>query len=119
MAVETITKSSDGYTLTGSTNVGRPVSISVHLDGSRKADVSIEPSPGAPTEEPLVERELANIIAEHNRISARIQTIFEMMPDDVSDETLLASIAGTVSKEKVSPDTISDLIIDNKPSMSM
>lgn len=119
MAVEAITKTSDGYALTGFTNVGRPVTITIQLGVSRKVDVSVEPAPGSPTEEPLVERELNHIMAEYSHINSRINTIFEMTPASVSDEKLLAAVANVISRDKISAEAIEQLIFENQPRMGM
>jgi hypothetical protein len=53
MAVDNVKRTLDGYELLGTTNMGRPVTIQLVFGSTRNiADISVEPYPGAPLEEP-------------------------------------------------------------------
>ncbi len=119
MAVQNINKTDEGYVLIGTTNLGRPVQIELQLGDVRKVDVSVEPYPGVPFEEPFAETELHNVMAEHDAIHARISATFEMMPADAQDEELLAAIATVISRQKISQEVIEELTAANEQRMGM
>lgn len=119
MAVESIKRTVEGYALLGTTNMGRPVTIELVFGSSRKADISVEPYPGAPLEEPYAEIELQKVMAEHDAIQSRITSVFEMADLSSQDEEILASIATAISRQKVSPDTVEQLLFDNELGMGM
>lgn len=119
MAVENINKTDEGYELIGTTNLGRPVKIEIQFGDVRKVDVSVEPYPGAPFEEPFAETELHNVMAEHDAIHARISSIFEMTAADTQDEELLAAIATVISRQKISQEVIEELTAANEQRMGM
>jgi hypothetical protein len=79
----------------------------------------VEPYPGAPLEEPYAEIELQKVMAEHDAIHARISTVFEMADPDSQDEDILASIATAISRQKISPTVIEQLLFDNEQIMGM
>jgi len=109
MAVESLNKTHEGYVFVGTTNLGRPVQIDIQLGDVRKVDVSVEPYPGVPFEEPFAETELHKVMAEHDAIHARISAIFDMTPADAQDEELLAAIATVISRQKISQEVIEGL----------
>lgn len=118
MAVENINKTDEGYVFVGTTNLGRPVQIEIQLGDVRKVDVSVEPYPGVPFEEPFAETELHKVMAEHDAIHARISAIFDMTPADAQDEELLAAIATVISRQKISQEVI-DGLTANEQRMGM
>lgn len=119
MAVENIKRTIEGYELLGTTNMGRPVTIQLVFGTTRKADISVEPYPGAPLEEPYAEIELQKVMAEHDAIHTRISAVFEMADPDSQDEDILASIATAISRQKISPYVIEQLLFDNEQRMGM
>lgn len=120
MAVDNIKRTIDGYELLGTTNMGRPVTIQLVFGSTRNiADISVEPFPGAPLEEPYAEIELQKVMAEHDAIYTRISAVFEMADPDSQDEVILASIAAVISRQKLSPHVIEQFLFDNEQRMSM
>lgn len=105
---ETVENTPDGYTLMGTTRVGRPVTININYDGRPKFNIDVQTFEG--TDGTLSsETELHHMMAEIDALSARLTTICDAHWSD-NTEVLLSKVASLMEVGEVEPDHIMDML---------
>lgn len=112
MTLNAIERYDNGYLISGTTRIGRPIQITIN-EALSEFEVNVEPFEGSSHEEPFIEVELQYVLAERDGVTDRINQILTSHPEITTGQTLSA-IASLIDRNGITPDQIDKMFSGSK-----
>ena len=117
MALEKLENTSEGYTIIGTTRVGRPVEIKINYSGKPRFEVNVQPFEGTDEDAIFSETELHHLMADSDALTLKLDALCQTHWTD-DTEILLSKVISTIEVSEVSPESVLDLL-ENERALAM
>lgn len=112
MALETIENTADGYTIHGTTRIGRPATIKINYSGKPKFEIDLQSFEG--TEDPVFsETDLHHLMAETEALTLKLHGICETHWTE-DTEVLLAKVISSIEQKEIAPETVAEMLEEQR-----